>query len=252
MSKVYKSGYVSIGSPKPIINNFKFKEKAAAAEESSNTEEAENSPDTGEAANSIIDDAKQMYLKIIDEANEEAKAIMEAAELEAQNLKSASIEEGNKAGFEAGYLEGRKEAQSVIEEAMELREFLDERKESIYKEAEEQVIQLVLEIAKKVIGDELTQNREAILSLVNTALQKCAFKKKLVLKISPQDLDFITENKERICMLVEGISDIDIISDLSLTAGSCIIETPSGEINSSVDVQIKEIEKIFNYLLRNE
>jgi flagellar biosynthesis/type III secretory pathway protein FliH len=41
------------------------------------------------------------------------------------------------------------------------------------------------------------------------------------------------------------------VSDLSLPNGSCIIETPSGEVNSSVDVQIEEVEKIFNYLLRN-
>lgn len=251
MSKVYKSGYVSIGSPKPIINEFKT-EKKPAEEEVSQAEEAENSPDIEEMANSIIDDAKQMYLKVIQEANEEAKAVMEAAESEAQKLKSASSEEGYRSGYEAGYIEGRKEAQSVIDEAAEIREFLDNRKESIYKEAEEQVVQLVLEISKKVIGDEITQNKEAILSLINLALQKCAFKKKLVLKISPQDLDFIIENKERICMMAEGISDIDIVSDLSLAEGSCIIETPSGEINSSIDVQITEIEKIFNYLLRNE
>jgi len=114
------------------------------------------------------------------------------------------------------------------------------------------MVQLVLDIAKKVISDELTQNKEAILSLVKKALQKCAFKKMLVLKVSPLDFDFILENKGRICMMVEGISDIEIVSELSLDQGSCIIETPSGEINSSMDIQIKEIEKIFTYILRNE
>ena len=114
------------------------------------------------------------------------------------------------------------------------------------------MLQLVLEISKKVIGDELKNSKEAILSLINQALQKCAFKKKLVLKISPHDSNFIIENKDRICMMAEGISDIEIVSDLTLSQGSCIVETPSGEINSSIDVQIKEIEKIFTYLLRNE
>ena len=140
----------------------------------------------------------------------------------------------------------------MIDEAAELRKFLDNRRDDIYEEAEEQMVQLVLDIAKKVISDELTQNKEAILSLVKKALQKCAFKKMLVLKVSPLDFDFILENKGRICMMVEGISDIEIVSELSLDQGSCIIETPSGEINSSMDIQIKEIEKIFTYILRNE
>lgn len=251
MSKVYKSGYVSIGAPKPIVNTFEEESKKSCLVETV-TEEATNIPDPEEAAGLIIEDAKQMYLKIIEEANSEAEAVIEAAELKAQRLISDSRENGYREGYESGYLEGKQEAESVINEAVEIRKYIDDRRDCIYKEAEEQVLQLVLSIAKKVIGDELTQNKEAILSLVNMALQKCAFKKKLILKVSSQDLDFVMENKDRICMMVEGISDIDIIPDLSLAQGSCIIETPSGEVNSGIDVQITELEKIFFYLLRNE
>lgn len=255
MSKIYKSSNISVGSPKPVINIFKSDSKPIPKVEEiveEIIEETAVNDNYQEAADSIIEDAKQMYLKIIEEANSEAQSIISAADMEARNLKSEANENGYKEGYDSGYFEGRREAQSVIDEAAEIREFLDTRKEDFYCESEEQVLQLVLELAKKVIGTELTQNNEVILSLVNQALQKCAFKKKLILKISPQDSDFVLENKDRICMMVEGISDIDIISDLSLSQGSCIIETPSGEINSSIDVQITEIEKIFNYLLRNE
>lgn len=245
MSKVYKSNYVSIGNPKPIINIFENKAEAAAKDEISCCVEEEDT-------NSIIEDAKQMYLKIIEEANSEAQEIIKSAELEAQKLISASEEEGYRKGYESGYLEGKGEAQSIIDEASAIKEFLDKRKESLCKEAEGEVLQLVLEIARKVIGNELEQNKEAILSLVNQALQKCAFKQKLVLKISPYDSELINENKNRICMMVEGVSDIEIVPDLSLSQGSCIVETPSGEINSSIDVQIKEIEKIFNYLYKTQ
>jgi len=252
LSKVYKAGNVSIGAPKPIINVFKGMMKAAVTEEKEKADSEVKDIKEEEAANNIIEDAKEMYLKIIEEANSEAKTLSEAAEKEARKLMSDAKENGHREGFEAGYLEGRREAQSVIDEAAELRKFLDNRRDDIYEEAEEQMVQLVLDIAKKVISDELTQNKEAILSLVKKALQKCAFKKMLVLKVSPLDFDFILENKGRICMMVEGISDIEIVSELSLDQGSCIIETPSGEINSSMDIQIKEIEKIFTYILRNE
>lgn len=251
MSKVYKSGQVSIGDPKPIMNAFKDIIKAAY-DESEKVELEENQAENEAAASNIIEDAKEMYLKIIDEANSEARSIVEAAEAEAQKLMSAAKEDGYREGFEAGYLESKNEAQAIINEAADIREFLDSRKCDIYKEAEEQILQLVLDISRKVIGDELTQNKESILSLIKQALKKCAFKKKLVLKVSPQDNEFILENKDRISMLVEGISDIEIASDLSLATGSCIVETPAGEINSSVDIQISEIEKIFAYILGNE
>jgi len=248
LSKVYKSEQVAIGAPKSIANAFQQAIKQAPEEAPAET----SSEDIEADANHIIEDAKEMYLKIIEEANAEARSIAAAAEDEALKLQAEARESGYKEGYEAGYLESRKEAQSMLEEAAGIRELLDSRKDDIYSEAEEQILQLVLDISKKVIGDEITQNKASILSLVNQALQKCAFKKQLVLRVSSQDYEFINENRERICTLVEGISDIEIVSDLSLSAGSCIVETPSGEVNSSIDVQMREIERIFTYLLGNE
>lgn len=251
MSKVYKSGQVNWGTPKPIINAFKDRIRVNS-EIDENAGIETKAMDAEIVANNIIEDAKEMYLKIIEEANSEARILLENAQDEAQKLLLTATEDGYRQGYESGYLEGRREAQLVIDEAAGIREFLDKRKCDIYKETEEQLLQLVLDISKKVIGDELTQNKESILSLINQALQKCAFKKKLVLKVSSLDYEFILENKDRICTLVEGISDIEIVSDLSLVAGSCIIETPSGEVNSSIGIQIQEIEKIFTYILGNE
>lgn len=251
MSKVYKSDQITLGTPKPLVNAFIDNNKAKREETDRGIPAAEP-VDAEKAANDIIEDAKEMYLKIIEEANSEAKRIVTDAQGEAEKLLLAAREDGYREGFETGYSDSRNEAQSFINEAADIREFLDDRKSEIYKEVEEQVVKLVLDISKKVIGEEITQNREAILSLINQALQKCAFRKKLVLKVSPQDHGFILENKDRVCRLVEGISDIEIEADMSLEAGSCIVETPSGEINSSIDVQIREIEKIFTYVLGNE
>lgn len=251
MSRIYKSRNVSIGIPKRIVNVFRNETKKTEEEIIIN-DDGSNLVYEEEYANSIIEDAKQMYLKIIEEANAEAHKIKETAETEAMNIISASKENGYKEGYESGYFEGKNEAQSIIDEASEIRLFLDERRETLYKETEEQILCLIMEISKKVIGQELSQNKEALLTLINQGLQKCAFKSKLTLKISPFDYDIVKENKYRICKMVEGISDIDIVEDLSLSKGSCIIETPSGEINSSMDVQIEEIEKIFNYIYREK
>lgn len=241
-----------MGSPKPIVNIFKSEIKQENGEAVEVLIAERSGPEPEEEANTIIEDAKMMYLKIIEEANSEAQTIRSDVNQEAQSIMSRAREDGYREGFDAGYLEGRKEAQAAIDEAVELRSFIDERKDALYVEVEEQVVQLVLAISRKIIGDEISQNNEAILSLINNALQKCAFKKKLILRVSHQDSKFVIENKDRICMLVEGISDIEIQEDLSLAKGSCQIETPSGEIDSSIEVQMKEVEKIFTYLLRNE
>ncbi|MGE5632254.1 MAG: FliH/SctL family protein [Caulobacteraceae bacterium] len=255
MSKVYKSGNVQMGSPKPIINNFKPPVKPEIISEGKQEQETvqeEAKSQVQEMANSIIEDAKEMYLKIIEEANSEAKGIIDGANADAEGIRTSAKDEGFRQGYESGYSEGKDNAQSIIDEAVEIRNFLDARKEAMDREAEEEILGLVLDISKKIIGEEITQNQNAIITLIKQALLRCAFKNKLILKISPEDYEFVTENKNKICALVEGLTDIEIVSDPSLKKGGCVVETPSGEINASVNIQMKELERIFLYLLRNE
>lgn len=255
MSKVYKSSNVQIGSPKPIVNTFDFEIKQEMGSEAGQ-EIAAAREELGikaeEAANNIIEDAKQMYLKIIEEANNEAQSIVGRAEADGNNLRLSAREEGFREGYASGYEEGKGAAGSIINEAIEIREFLDSRRDSLYRDAEEEILSLILEISKKVIGDELNNNQNAIMLLIKQALEKCAFKNKLVIRVSPEDYEFVSKSKDNICKLVECVSDIEIDSDPSLEKGGCIVETPSGEINASAYVQMKELEKVFLFTLRNE
>ncbi|MDF2840252.1 MAG: hypothetical protein K0Q99_1024 [Clostridia bacterium] len=205
-----------------------------------------------EAANNIIDDAKNMYLRIIEEANAEAQKILEEAQQECERIQSDSAERGYNEGHHAGFAEGVNQAEAIIQQAAELKRLLEERSNQMYKDAEAELMEMVLDIARKVIGDELTQNHDVILSLIKQAIAKCAFKEKLVIRVSDQDFDYVNENKDKIIMLTEGINDLEICCDKALAHGSCIVETSSGEINSGINVQFKEIRKAFEYLIRNE
>lgn len=253
MSKVFKSTYVHIGSPKPIENVFVRPEKAkinaeAIEEAAAAVDDSAEAVNPEEDANNIIEEAKQMYLKIIEEANFEARQIIDKAHGEAVIIK----ENERQAGYTEGFQEGKNQAQQIIDEAAEIRAFLDARKEQLLEEVEEPVIALLLDISKKIIGDELKQNREAIFSLIGEGLSRCAFKSKLTIRVSEADYEQVMAGKDRISSLIEGISELEIYSDLSMEAGGCVIETPSGEINSSIDVQLRELEKAFMYVLRNE
>ena len=203
-------------------------------------------------ASNIIEDAKDMYLRIIDEANQEAQNILQVANQEREEIHLNSSEQGNAEGYAAGLAQGLSQAEEIIQQAAKLKLQLDERSMRIYKEAEIEIMEMVLDIARKVIGEELTQNSDLLISLIKKALDKCAYKEKLSIRVSEQDYDYVNKNKDRIVMLTEGINDLEILCDKALKAGSCIVETQAGEINSGITVQLNEIEKAFEYLMRNE
>lgn len=208
--------------------------------------------DLEDTANNIIDDAKDMYLRIIEEANSEAQRILENAQQQREAIYAASSEQGYNEGYNEGFNSGMSQANTIIQQATELKELLDHRRNQMYREAETELMEMTLDIARKVIGEELNQNPEVIISLIKQALAKCAFKEKLVIRVSEYDYDYVNTNKDKIIMLTEGINDLEVCSDKALPKGSCIVETSSGEINSGIHVQFNEIQKAFEYLIRNE
>lgn len=239
---------MKIGTPKHIKSNTPIIKKIEAPKL---IDEAQIELQEEEATN-IVEDAKKMYLRIIEEANLEAAKIVEAANQEREAIHLNSAEQGNAEGYAEGIAQGLNQAEATIQQAAELKLQLDERSKRMYKEAEIEIMELVLEISRKVIGEELTQNADILISLIKKALDKCTFKERLSIRVSEHDYHYVNNNKDRIVMLTEGINDLEIICDKALKIGSCIVETQAGEINSGLSVQLTEIEKAFEYLMRNE
>lgn len=248
MSRIFKSNYVKIGIPKHIKSNAPVMKKI----EMPKTKVGSQIVDLEEEATNIIEDAKKMYLRIIEEANLEAGKILQTANQEREEIHLNSAEQGNVEGYNLGLTQGLNQAEEIIQQAAELKLHLDERSNRIYKEAEIEIMEMVMEISRKVIGEELKQNPDILISLIKKALDKCAYKEKLSIRVSEQDYNYVVNNKDRIVMLSEGINDLEILCDKALKKGSCIVETQSGEVNSGITVQLNEIEKAFEYLMRNE
>lgn len=248
MSRIFKSNYVKVGIPKPIKANT----PAAPKKEEHKTMEVHQAQSLEEKANSIIQDAKEMYLRIIEEANFEAQKIIEQANQEKIVLTDQAAQQGYQKGYDSGYTHGLNQAEERIQQAVQIKNQLDARSRELYREAEKEIMQMVIEISEKIVGEELVQNPSSILSLIKQAIAKCAFKDKLVIRVSEQDFEYVNANKDRIAMLAEGINDLEVACDKALDKGSCIVETPSGEVNSGIRVQINEIKKAFEYLMRNE
>lgn len=105
---------------------------------------------------------------------------------------------------------------------------------------------------KKIIGNEIQQNKDIIISQIKIALEKCTYRDKVAIKVSSEDYPNVLVKKHIIESLVEGISELEIIEDKFLKKGDCIVDTPSGEVNSSIELQLEQLQKAFYFALRNE
>lgn len=248
-NKIFKSNQISIGVPIQIRRPANYH----------NIKKANDLKfDIGKNVEDKIENLS--HDELIDRAKEEAAAIIKEAELEAIKLIKVAQNEGDKAkqsiekmareeGLKKGYKEGKEKYENLIEEAELIKRNAEEEYREILDGVEKDAVNVILDIAKKVIGEQISLNKESILEVLRKGFEKCSNKEDITIKVSPSDHDFVVENREKILSLTEGIGKLDIRKDSSLKAGDCIIETPYGAVDAGVSTKLQKIEDNFMKLI---
>ncbi|HOJ09623.1 MAG TPA: FliH/SctL family protein [Clostridiales bacterium] len=201
----------------------------------------------------IIENAQRQADLIIKEAKSEYQRVIDDSRIEKEKC-SKAIEEARKKGYSEGYNEGfdigRSEAAEKFEKINAELDLIKKQAREDYRqmlaEAEPDAVGVILDIAEKVLQHEITYNKDIILGLTKEAFDKCSEKKELILRVSPDDYEYLIENSKSFDMLFGEAVDFDIRKDPSLKAGGCIIDSPQGSINTSIEMKLDKIKKVFN------
>lgn len=251
MSRLYKSNSIVVGDPLEIEVEILLSEENNP--QGAPSENIAPRGDTRKEIGHILEKARIRSTEIIDKALTQGEDIRVNAQREGYRK---GYKEGRQEGFAEGYEKGRQEGFAVVdkalEEALEIRTRALEGEKSMVKEAEAEIVQIIMEISKKVLGEQVKTEPEAVLGLVRKALDKCIFSDKVTMKISPEDYDLVEQSKKKLLSGIEGITRLDIIAEEALPQGSCVLETDGGNISSGIEVQLHRIEHAFKELLNYE
>jgi flagellar assembly protein FliH len=193
-------------------------------------------------------EAKQLQEEILANADSKANEII----AEAENILNKANQDKNEIennAFEQGYDKGYNEALSYIEQANSILSDVSAVRESTVNSLETEIVSMIQELFKKVIGMSLDTNSQIIINLIKKTLNEFGIKHSLVLKVSSEDYENVLSNKNYILSEVKGIDDFDIVKAESLKKGDCIVQTQSGEIDSSISTQLKYIDKVISQLI---
>lgn len=249
-NKVYKNYQVNLGMPfqvKPLTNYHNIRTINPLKLEEHEEIEAENNSTIN--AEEIINNAKIEAELIIQEAQYEANRILEITQAEADENKTRIFEEARNDGYDEGLRTAKLEYEDLISEAQQIKDNANQEYKDILDGIESDAINLILDIAKNVIGTEISFNKEDILYLVKQAFEKCANKESVLLKTSAEDYDYIIANKTKLLSMIDNVGELKIKKDNSLKVGSCIIETPYGSIDAGIHTKIKKIEELFKQMV---
>jgi flagellar assembly protein FliH len=194
-------------------------------------------------AQKIKREAEDEAEQIIAEANRTAEDIKASAGQSVQGMERDAEGRGFQAGREAGFAEGRAEVERLIERLHTVLERAQDKRAEILAETEQQIVDLVLLIARKVVKVISDNQRNVVVSNVVQALRKVKGRGTVVIRVNVDDLKLTTEHIKDFMRLIENVKDITVVEDSSVDNGGCIIETEFGEIDARISSQLAELEQ---------
>jgi flagellar biosynthesis/type III secretory pathway protein FliH len=191
---------------------------------------------------------------------ERAGAILEEAKAERRKLLDGAAEQGRAEGYAKGHAQGLAKgleegrAKAIAQAAAEakalvstwegaLKDF-EARRESLLEQARDQVLELSLEIARRVTKRHVEVDAAVVREQLAAALRLTTKPSGLTVEVNPQDLALAQSVVPSLVRrLSAGGGHVEIQASATLSRGSVIIRCAGGEVDASIETQLARIEQ---------
>ena len=202
-------------------------------------------------AKEIEQEAALKAEEILQKAKEDAEALVEKAKEQIEQMKKAA----EQSGYEKGMLEGRKKAETeckteyekmsrnTLQDVKEVIENVEQMKEDLLKRYRNQLKDVAIAIAEKVIQVSLKSSEEVIERMVISATERLKTREWAKVYIARCDAELMVEGDT---VLLQHLNHLKIVVMENETPGTCIIELPDEIIDASASTQMVNIKEILN------
>ncbi|WP_170885621.1 flagellar assembly protein FliH [Bacillus alkalicellulosilyticus] len=248
MSKLIKSPFTNETNTGTIT--IKVKQLQELQEASMVRGEASDANDQpNQTAILLLEEAKQQAEMIIKNGQEEIEQLRSQLEYERQQtyddleaMKQEAMQQGYQQGFAQGEMAGKEQCNELISEAYTVIEASKKDYIDRVEKAEAVIIDLALAISKKMIPQIITENNEAWSSLLKEAINEVRDHSEVKVFVHPTMYERTLQHKDELLNLLNRSEELYIYPDSSLYELDCILETPFGRVDASVDSQLSEIK----------
>jgi len=150
------------------------------------------------------------------------------------------VREARQGGYNEGQAAGRAQAaaelQPVLERLARTIQEIAGLRPRLMREAQQDLVELSLGIARRILHRELAVDSGAIAGLVGVALDKLAGQEICRVRVHPE-----LEAGVRQALAQAGRGGLPLVPDGTLERGAVLLETGRGKLDASIDTQLAEI-----------
>lgn len=175
-------------------------------------------------------DRRRGYRRIDD------RNLISRAQEEADQIKESAAKEGYKAGLE--------EARNDILDLREsIADFISAKKE-VFEYIAPDILEISVEIARKIIKKELEQDPQAIITMILEVMENLSKDEtKITIRVNPMQADLVREELPKALSAKGTEARITVTADDSVETGGCVFLTSNGIIDAGLDTQLEILKE---------
>lgn len=182
--------------------------------------------------------------EILDNAQAQADEMIRNAQAEIEAQRRQARDEASKQGYNEGYQQGLAEADGMKQALAEEKRQLEAEYEQLVEHLEPEFIDTITAVYNHIFHVDLADNRDILVHLIDSTLRKVESSRTFIVHVSAEDYPYVNMQKQA---LVEGAAAgrglIEIVEDIALAKGDCLIETDGGIFDCGIGTQLEELTK---------
>ena len=187
--------------------------------------------------------AKEGVKELLKDALDKAKR--QSAEIRTHAQKEGH-DEGYNEGFKKGEEAAKKEFSPFLETIQGLIADLTVFRKNMYDKGEREMIEMVVDLAKKVIHFEFSTRDDAVQEMIRLAVQSVLDRESMVIKINPADKGYAESFRPELHHLFSEIKNITFEAHSGVERGGCVVETNFGVVDARMDKLGEQMDRILN------
>ena len=147
--------------------------------------------------------------------------------------------------FEKGLIQGKDLAErgllNVFRSLRIASEGVHSLREKVMRESEDELVKLIMMVARKVIVREVSMDRSILYNVIKAAIADLNDRGEITIRLNPDDYILVTTSHKEFFRKELMTERMQLKSDPAVPQGFCLVDTEMGTIDAGIDAQMEEI-----------
>ncbi|PCJ21129.1 MAG: hypothetical protein COB02_00655 [Candidatus Cloacimonadota bacterium] len=176
---------------------------------------------------------------ILDKKQEDCEALV----VETKSLYDSAQTRGQEEGYKTGYEDGMNQFTQMIESLSSISGQIVKDRDKFILTQEEYIFKYIRKYTEKILGELPKTTLQYVYANIKKGLKELARANHLKVIVSQEDYDAIKCKEEDFQRLFHPTTQVELLADLNMSRGGCILESETGSVDSSIENQIILLNK---------